>query len=170
MTRALLLYAVALEASFDGTALAEGMLPNSEIAQCIKEVMEPLRDDVGATLDFIYPVPGIPKKDKKNVRDHITAIHILRENGLKGSSVIGAYHARRVMPLMTRMLPLYAMAPEASFFDGTALAEGMLPNSVSDDTGAALDFIYPMPRHPPMQLEPGHIVFTSFPFSCLLFN
>ena len=43
-----------------------------------------------------------------------------QENGLKGSGVIGAYHARRVVPLLMRALPLYMMAPEASF-DGTAL-------------------------------------------------
>ena len=47
MTCALPLYAMAPEASFDGTTLAEGTLPNSEIAQHIKEVMEPLRDDAG---------------------------------------------------------------------------------------------------------------------------
>ena len=27
---------------------------------------------------------GILKKDKKKIRDHIAAIHILKENGLKG--------------------------------------------------------------------------------------
>ena len=42
MTRGFRLYAMAPEASFDGTTLAEGMLPNSEIAQRIKEAMEPL--------------------------------------------------------------------------------------------------------------------------------
>ena len=68
------------------------------------------------------------EKDKKKIRDHIAAIHILKENVLKGSGVIRAYHARRVASLMTCALPLYAMAPEASF-DGTALAEGVLPNS-----------------------------------------
>ena len=83
--------------------------------------------------------------------------------------------------MMTRVLPLYAMAPEASF-DGTALAEGVLPNSEiaqrikeamepsRDDVGAPLDFVFPVSRHPPMWLEPGHVVFISFPFSCLLFN
>ena len=60
MMRALLLYAMAPEALFDETALAEGTLPNSEIMQRIKEAMEPLRGDVGATLDFVYPVPGHP--------------------------------------------------------------------------------------------------------------
>ena len=124
---------------------------------------------------------GILEKDKKKIRNHITVIHILKENGLKGSGVIGAYHARRVTPLMTRALPLYVMAPEASF-DGTALAEGMLPNSeimqrikramepLWDDVGAALDFVYPVPRQPSMRPERGYVVFVSSPFSCLLFN
>ena len=97
---------------------------------------------------------GIPEKDKK-IRDHIAAMHILKENGLKGSDVSGAYHARRVVPLMTRALPLYAMAPEASF-DGTVQAERVLPNFeitqrikeamelLRDDAGAPLDFIYPV--------------------------
>ena len=71
---------------------------------------------------------GFLEKDKKKIRDHIAAIHILKENGLKGSGIIGDFHARRVAPLMTRVLPLYMMAPEASF-DRTVLTEGMLPNS-----------------------------------------
>ena len=83
--------------------------------------------------------------------------------------------------MMMCALPLYAMAPEASF-DGTALTEGMLPNSeitqhikeemepLRDNVGAALDFVYPVSGHPPMRLEPGYVVFISFPFSCLLFN
>ena len=66
--------------------------------------------------------------DKKKIQDHIAAIHILKENGLKWSGIIEDYHARRVVPLMTRVLLLYAMAPKASF-DRTALAEGTLPNS-----------------------------------------
>ena len=60
MTRALPLYAMAPEASFDGMALAEGMLPNFEIAQRIEGVMEPLWDDTGAALDFVYPVSRHP--------------------------------------------------------------------------------------------------------------
>ena len=41
MTCALPLYVIAPKASFDGTALTEGALSNSKIAQCIKEAMEP---------------------------------------------------------------------------------------------------------------------------------
>ena len=82
---------------------------------------------------------------------------------------------------MMRALPLYAMVPEASF-GGTALAEGALPNSEivqcikeamepsRDNVGAPLNFIFPVPGHPPMRPEPGHVVFVSFPISCLLFN
>ena len=61
---------------------------------------------------------GILEKDKKKIRDHIATIHILKESSLKGLGIIGAYHARRVAPLMTRGLLIYAMAPEASL-DGT---------------------------------------------------
>ena len=42
MTHSLPLYAMASEASFDGTTLVEGALSNSEIVQRIKEAMEPL--------------------------------------------------------------------------------------------------------------------------------
>ena len=47
---------------------------------------------------------------------------------MKGSGIIGAYHARWVAPLMARALPLYQMVPEASF-EGTALADEALPPS-----------------------------------------
>ena len=82
---------------------------------------------------------------------------------------------------MMRVLLLYTMVPEASL-DGTALAEGALPDfeitkSIKEamelsqeDAGATLDFIYLVPGHPPMRPEPGHVVFVSLPFSCLLFN
>ena len=45
---------------------------------------------------------------------------------MKGLGVIRAYHTRRVAPLMMRVLPLYAMVPEASF-DITALARACSP-------------------------------------------
>ena len=72
-------------------------------------------------------------------------------------------------------LPLYVMAPGASF-DGTVLVEEALsPSKVTqriktamepsrDSVGAPLDFVYPMPGHPPMRLEPGYIVLVSFLF------
>ena len=56
MTHVLQLYAMVPEASFDGMMLAEGALPHFEVAQRIKEALEPSRDDVGAPLDFVFPV------------------------------------------------------------------------------------------------------------------
>ena len=73
------------------------------------------------------------------------------------------------------------MAPEA-LLDETMLAEGVLPNSEItqrikeamepswDGAGAPLDFVYSVVVHPLMRSELGHVVFISFPFSCLLFN
>jgi len=82
---------------------------------------------------------------------------------------------------MRRTLPLHMMAPETSL-DRTTLAEGALsPSEVAhrikeameppwDDAGAVIDFVYPVPGHPPMRPELGYIVFVSFLSSCLLFN
>ena len=82
---------------------------------------------------------------------------------------------------MRRVLPLHMMAPGASL-DGTVLAEGALsPSKVAqhikeameppwDDADAVLDFVYPMPGHPPMWPKPGYVVFVSFLSSCLFFN
>ena len=69
---------------------------------------------------------GVPNKDKKKIQDHLAAIQILKERGMKGSGIIGAYHTWRVAPLMSRVLPLYLMAPRASL-EGTALVDEALP-------------------------------------------
>ena len=71
---------------------------------------------------------GVSKKDKKKIRDHLITIRILKERGLKGSGIIGAYHTRRVALMMRRALPLYGMVPEALFV-GMALVEGALSPS-----------------------------------------
>jgi len=47
-------------ASFEGTVLVDEALPPSEVAQRIKEVMEPSKDTTGVILDFVFPVPGHP--------------------------------------------------------------------------------------------------------------
>ena len=101
----------------------------------------------------------MPEKDKRRIQDHLAAIRILKEWGVKGSGIIGAYHTRRVALLMRRALPLHMMVPGASL-DGTVLAEGALsPFEVAqrikeamepswDDTGAILEFVYPVSGHP----------------------
>ena len=92
---------------------------------------------------------------------------------MKGLGIIGAYHARRVAPLMARALPLYQMVPGVSF-EGMALADEALPPSevaqrikeaiepMKDSIGAILDFVYLESGHPPMRPEPGFVEFVSF--------
>ena len=41
----------------------------------------------------------------------LEAIVSLRSRGLRRAGIIGAYHARRVAPLMARALPLFEMVP-----------------------------------------------------------
>ena len=123
---------------------------------------------------------GVLDKDKKKIQDHLAAIRILKERGVKGSGIINAYHARMVAPLMRRALPLHMMAPGVSL-DRTVVTEGALsPTEVAQrikeameppqhDAVAILDFVYPVPGHPPMRPEPGYIVFVSFSFLMPLF-
>jgi len=100
---------------------------------------------------------------------------------VKGSRIIGAYHMRRVAPLMSHALPLYLMVPGASLEGTTLVDEAVPPTKVAqrikevmepsrDNANAALDFVYPVPGHPPMRPEPGYIDFVSSLSSCLLFN
>jgi len=82
---------------------------------------------------------------------------------------------------MSCALPLYLMAPRASL-DGTALFdEAPFPSEVAhrikeamepskDDADVILDFMYPVPGHPPMRPEPGYIDFVSSLSPCLLFT
>ena len=60
MARALPLHQMVPGASLEGTTLVDEAPSPSEVAQCIKEVMEPSWDNTGAILDFVYPVSGHP--------------------------------------------------------------------------------------------------------------
>jgi hypothetical protein len=56
----------------------------------------------------------VPLDDEDKITNHLIAIGILKECGLKGVGVIGAYHARGLAPLMRHALPLLLMALDAS--------------------------------------------------------
>ena len=99
---------------------------------------------------------------------------------MKGLGIIGAYHARRVAPLMARMLPMHQMVPGVSF-EGTVLVDEALPPSevaqcikeamepTKDSAGNVLDHVYLVLGHPPMRPEPGFIDFVSFLSPCFPF-
>ena len=79
---------------------------------------------------------GVPVKEKKNIQVLLAALQILKERGVKGSGIIGAYHTWRVAPLMSRALPLYLMVPGVSP-EGTALSDEALPHQsgIADQGG-----------------------------------
>ena len=111
---------------------------------------------------------GCPTSEKKHLANLLAAIHALKARGVKGSGIIGAYHARRVVPLMARALPLYRMVPGESF-EGTVLAdEAFAPSEVAqrireamepmkDTFGSALEPVYPVPGHPQCDRNPGSL-------------
>ena len=47
---------------------------------------------------------GCPTNDKKHITDLLATLHALKVWGVKGSGIIGTYHARRVAPLMAHVL------------------------------------------------------------------
>ena len=49
-----------LGAPLEGMVLVDEALPPSEVAQRIKEAMEPSKDTAGVILDFLFPVSGHP--------------------------------------------------------------------------------------------------------------
>ena len=92
--------------------------------------------------------------------DLLEAIAFLKTHGLRGASVIGGYHARRVAPLMACVLPLCGMTPGALLI-GTTLAQGLLHDSevaqrIKEATGEA-DAVFPIPVHPVMRPDTGFI-------------
>ena len=124
---------------------------------------------------------GYPTPAKKHLANLLAAIRSLKVRGMKGSGIIGAYHARRVAPLMTRVLPLYRMVHGESF-EGTMLVdEALAPSEVAqrikeamepskDSTSAILEHVYPVLGHPPMRPELGFFEFVSFPSLCSSFH
>ena len=123
---------------------------------------------------------GVQSKDKKHLSNLLSALQALKERGVKGTGIIGAYHARRVAPLMMRTLPLHRMMPGISF-EGTVLVDEALPFSevaqrikevtepTKDSKGSVLDIVYPVPEHPPMRPEPGFFDFVSLLLPCSFF-
>ena len=97
-------------------------------------------------------------KEKKRMRDLLEAIASLRSRCLRGAGVIGAYHVRRVVPLMTRGLSLYEMMPDTQLV-GTTLTQGLLcDNEVAQHVKEAMgeaDVVFLILGHPVMRPDAG---------------
>jgi len=122
----------------------------------------PLLDFTGRLIEeasLMWPW-GPPVNEKKKMHDILKAIILLRSCSLRGANIIGAYHARRVAPLMVRALPLFRMVPVVEL-SGTMLVQGLLHNSeIVQCVKEAMDksdTMFPILGHPVMRLEPGFI-------------
>ena len=83
----------------------------------------------------------------------------LKGRGLRGASVIEAYHVRRLAPLMARSLPMYKMMPDFAP-EGTvmvvdeALSVGEMAQCIKEAMECPMDLlvdlalVYPVPGHP----------------------
>ena len=60
MARVLPLYRMVPGESSEGTVLVDEALAPSEVAQRIREAMEPTKDTSGSTLELVYSVLGHP--------------------------------------------------------------------------------------------------------------
>ena len=98
--------------------------------------------------------PWGPPDKKKRMRDILKAVVSLRSHSLRRASVIGAYHARRVAPLMARALPLFGMVPIVEL-GGMVLAQGPFRKSeIAQRVKAATDesdVVFLIPGHPAMR-------------------
>lgn len=113
---------------------------------------------------------GLGKKELRKIEDHLAAIEILKDAGLNGAGVIGAYHQRRVASLMVRALPLHQMDPHAPL-GGTVLFEKpiastevaqRIKDTMDSQEWGSYDPLFPVPECPPMCPELGFIEFVSF--------
>jgi hypothetical protein len=114
--------------------------------------------------------PLANKQDR--IEDHLKAIAILRERGLCKASVIGAYHVRRLAPLMACTLSMYQMMP-GSPPDGTVMLTGEVlsvdeveqrlkeATEVPSSPSRELVPAYLVPGHPPMRPDAGFVEFVS---------
>ena len=97
--------------------------------------------------------------------DHIlNALRTLKEIGLSGAGVIGAYHARRLAPLMAREYLMYQMVPAISLDDTAKAGERLKDSEIQQRIREALDTWdgqYPIAGHPAMLPEPSAMVFVS---------
>ena len=100
------------------------------------------------------------QQEWKRTEGAVAALRILSERGATGAGVIAMYHRRRVIPLMARRLPLYAMTPDADVA-GVVMASGPPSDAeIGQRLREVLDrpkYDWPLPRHPPMMPEPGFV-------------
>ena len=141
-----------------------------------------LRNNNGAPLPIftghlIEEAPDVRRygpitKEQKRLSDLLKAIATLKGHGLCETGVVGAYHVRRLAPLMARALSMYKMmldsAPEGMVMvTGKALSVGEMAQRLKEamefpmDPLVDLALVYPVLGHPAMRLDVGFVELVS---------
>ena len=132
------------------------------------------------------PVPpswffGPTKQEKPRLDPALDALALLRGNGLSPIDVLGAYHSRRLCPLMERRLRMWEMKPDADYTGTVMSTEALSTGEVGQRIKEALDIprgqedmsiCYPVPGRPTMLPDLGSRDFVSachFSFSLIPF-
>ena len=63
-------------------------------------------------------------REQKRLSDLLKAIMTLKRRGLRRTSIIGAYHVRRLASLMARAIPMYKMTSDSAP-EGTVMVYGV---------------------------------------------
>jgi len=111
-------------------------------------------------------------KEQKRLGDLLKAIATLKGHGLCGTSIITAYHIRRLVPLMARALLMYKMrldsTPEGTVMVvGEALSVGKMAQCIKEamdclvDPSVDLALVYPVLGHPAMRPDVGFVELVS---------
>ena len=66
---------------------------------------------------------GPIRREQNRLSDLLKAIMTLKGHSLHGTSIIGAYHVRRLAPLMVCALPMYKITPDSTP-EGTVMVTG----------------------------------------------
>ena len=111
-------------------------------------------------------------KEQKRLGDLLKAITILKGHGLRGTSIVGAYHVRRLAPLMACALLMYEMTSDSApvgtvMVAGEALSIGEMAQCLKEvmecpvDPSVDLTLMYPVMGHPTMRPDVGFVELVS---------
>ena len=111
-------------------------------------------------------------KEQKRLGDLLKAIATLKGHDPRGTGIVGAYHVRRLAPLMTRTLLMYKMTSDSTL-EGTvmvaseALNIGEMAQHLKEVmeclAGLSVDLalVYLVPRHLVIRPDTGFIELVS---------
>ena len=114
-------------------------------------------------------------KEQKRLGDLLKAIVTLKGHGLCGTGIVGAYHVRRLAPLMARTLLMWKMtsdsAPEGTVMvTGEALSISEMAQCTKEVMECPVDLapLYLVLGHPVMWSDVGFIKLVSLLLSLFL--